>query len=115
MLVLVCSTSAHLALPGHEDPIPRLNLRIAEIVAFHQARLDKVRTLCKAPRSLVEIASDLFGVQAGYGRVLALMEAGAHVEWLSQRGHLEIANLEDLMRAENPVVRYRAAADQSPA
>jgi glyoxylase-like metal-dependent hydrolase (beta-lactamase superfamily II) len=98
-----------LALPGHEEPIPRLNLRISEIAAFHMARLDKVRAVCAEARSLAEVAHELFGPQPGYGRLLALMEAGAHVEWLSQRGRLEIANLEDLMRSPNPVVRYRAA------
>ncbi|MSP60172.1 MAG: MBL fold metallo-hydrolase [Myxococcales bacterium] len=99
-----------LALPGHEEPIPDLNRRIAEIVAFHRERLEKVRALCGESRTLADVAGELFGPQAGYGRLLALQEAGAHVEWLSQRGRLEIANLEDLTKSANPVVRYRASA-----
>ena len=35
----------------------------------------------------------LFGPRAGYTRLLALEEAGAHVEYLFQRGELGIANL----------------------
>ena len=99
-----------LALPGHEEPIARLSQRIGEIEAFHRARLDKVRAACATPRTTAEIAHELFGTQAGYGRLLALEEAAAHVEYLARRGLLEIANLEELTVAPNPVLRYRAAA-----
>jgi glyoxylase-like metal-dependent hydrolase (beta-lactamase superfamily II) len=99
-----------LALPGHEEPIPRLQQRIVEIEQFHRARLEKVRSLCAEPHTIAEIADQLFGVQVGYGRLLALEEAAAHAEYLARRGQLEIANLDDLMRAPNPVLRYRAAA-----
>jgi hypothetical protein len=33
---------------------------------------------------------------------------GAHVEYLFQRGELRIANLEDVTRENNPVIRYEA-------
>jgi glyoxylase-like metal-dependent hydrolase (beta-lactamase superfamily II) len=97
------------ALPGHEEPIPRLSQRIGEIEAFHRARLDKVRELCAEPKTIAELARDMFGAQQGYGRLLALEEAAAHAEYLARRGALEVANLEDLTRAENPAVRYRSA------
>jgi glyoxylase-like metal-dependent hydrolase (beta-lactamase superfamily II) len=99
-----------LGLPGHEEPIPRLSQRISEIEAFHRGRLEKVRALCAQPKTTAEIAHELFGAQPGYGRLLALEEAAAHVEYLARRGTLEIANLEELTRAPNPVLRYRAAA-----
>ncbi len=99
-----------LALPGHEEPIARMQQRIVEIVDFHRGRLDKVRALCAQPRTTAEVAEALFGAQPGYGRLLALEEAAAHIEYLSRRGALEIANLEELTRAPNPVLRYRAAA-----
>ena len=98
-----------LALPGHEEPIQRMQQRITEIEQFHHGRLDKVRALCAEPKSTAEIAEALFGVQPGYGRLLALEEAAAHVEYLARRGTVEIANLEELTRAPNPVLRYRAA------
>ena len=99
-----------LGLPAHETPIPRLAQRIAEIEAFHRARLDKVRELCAGdePRTLQQIAAAMFGAQQGYGRLLAYQETGAHVEWLARRGLLEIANLEDFRTQLNPVVYYRA-------
>jgi glyoxylase-like metal-dependent hydrolase (beta-lactamase superfamily II) len=98
-----------LALPGHEEPIPRLSQRIAEIETFHRARLAQVRALCKEPHTIAQIAADMFGVQVGYGRLLALEEAAAHAEYLARRGHIEIANLKDLMKSPNPVLLYRAA------
>jgi glyoxylase-like metal-dependent hydrolase (beta-lactamase superfamily II) len=99
-----------LALPGHEEPIERPSQRIVEIAAFHRARLEKVRALCTGGKTIAEIADALFGAQQGYGRLLALEEAAAHVEYLARRGTLELANLEELTRAPNPVLRYRAAA-----
>jgi glyoxylase-like metal-dependent hydrolase (beta-lactamase superfamily II) len=99
-----------LALPGHEEPIPRLSQRITEIEQFHRARLDKVRALCAEPRTTVEIADALFGPQPGYSRLLALEEAAAHIEYLSRRGTLEIANLSELTQTPNPVLKYRASA-----
>jgi hypothetical protein len=100
-----------LALPGHEEPIPRLTHRIAEIEEFHRGRLAHVKQQCQGePRTVQEIAGEMFGEQLGYGRLLALEEAAAHVEYLARRGELEIANLDDLMKAENPVLRYRASA-----
>jgi glyoxylase-like metal-dependent hydrolase (beta-lactamase superfamily II) len=100
-----------LALPGHEEPIPRLQQRICEIEAFHRGRLDKVIALCeKEPHTIAEITGEMFGQQLGYGRLLALEETAAHVEYLARRGRLELANLDDLLRAPNPVLRYRAAA-----
>ncbi len=99
-----------LALPGHEEPIADLGGRITEIEMFHRGRLAKVRELCaEEPRTIADVTRLLFGEQIGYGRILAYEEAGAHVEYLSRRGHLEIANLDELQRDEHPVVSYRAA------
>jgi glyoxylase-like metal-dependent hydrolase (beta-lactamase superfamily II) len=98
-----------LALPGHEEAIRDVPGRIAEIAAFHHERLERVYQLCDAPRSIAEISAALFGEQRGYGRLLAFEEAAAHVEYLARRGRLEVANLDDLLAAPNPVLTYRAA------
>lgn len=98
-----------LALPGHEEPIARLTQRIIEIEAFHRGRLEKVRAACcDEPRNIKQITDALFGEQKGYSRILALEEAGAHVEFLARRGLLEIANLDGFLREQNPVIQYRA-------
>jgi hypothetical protein len=56
----------------------------------------------------VGVTEAMFGAQEGYGRLLALEEAGAHVEYLHQLGKLKIANLDDVARATDPVIEYVA-------
>jgi glyoxylase-like metal-dependent hydrolase (beta-lactamase superfamily II) len=96
-----------LALPGHEEAIGDLRARIDAIAAHHHARLDRVLEICAEPRTLVEIGRALFGERQGYTRLLALEEAGAHVEYLFQRGELGIANLDEVAAQPNPVIAYR--------
>jgi len=96
------------SLPGHEAPIEDLDGRIAGIVGHHQRRLSQVLDICREPLALVEVSKRLFGPRVGYTRLLALEEAGAHVEYLFQRGELRIANLDDVTREDNPVIRYEA-------
>lgn len=95
-----------LALPGHEEEIPDLRARIDAIAGHHQERLRQVIEICAQPRSLVEISRALFGERGGYTRLLALEEAGAHVEYLFQRGELGIANLDAVAAEPNPVIFY---------
>lgn len=96
------------ALPGHGSPIRELGRRIGEIDEFHRKRLDRVRAICHEPRTLAEISTELFGVRAGYVRILALEEAAAHVEYLARRGQLDIADVDELIGLPIPVVRYCA-------
>jgi len=96
-----------LALGGHEDPIPDLPSRVDEIIAFHKGRLEAVRAACAEPRTVVEVARTLFGAQEGYGVILAIEEAGAHVEYLHERGQLRIANVGEIALARDPVFRYQ--------
>ena len=98
------------ALGGHEDPIWDMPRRIDEIVLFHRERLGRVLALCHQPRTVVQVAQDLFGEQEAYSRILALDEAGAHVEYLHQLGQLRIANLDEVTKARDPVMQYVARA-----
>jgi glyoxylase-like metal-dependent hydrolase (beta-lactamase superfamily II) len=94
------------ALGGHEEPIWDLRARVDAIALFHRDRLARVLGLCEKPRTVVQVAQDLFGDQDGYSRILALDEAGAHVEYLHQLGQLRIANLEHVARSRDPVIEY---------
>src|SRR5262249_49669755 len=99
-----------LALPGHEEPIEHLYKRISEIGEFHRGRLERVLEICcGGARTVRDIALGLFGPRSGYDRILALQEAGAHVEYLARRGSLEIDNVEALLKERDPGIRYRAA------
>lgn len=99
-----------LALGGHEEPIADLYARIDEIDAFHRQRLERVLSLCDVPRTVDEVASLMFGERTGYDVILAIDEAGAHVEYLHQLGRLRVDNLEEIERAEgDPAFRYVAS------
>lgn len=96
----------NLALAGHEEPIWDLRSRIDGIALFHRDRLAKVLELCKEPKTIHDVTAHMFGELDGYGTLLAIEEAGAHVEYLHQLGKLRIANLDEVERERDPVIRY---------
>ncbi len=99
---------ARLTLGGHERPIVDLEARLDSIRNHHLQRLQKVLDLLAKPRTIAEVSQDLFGKVHGYNVLLALEEAGAHVEYLYQRGLLEIENLAELETNNRLVpIRYR--------
>jgi glyoxylase-like metal-dependent hydrolase (beta-lactamase superfamily II) len=97
-----------LALGGHEEPIEDLRGRIDEIERFHRERLQRVRDICASPSTVDDVAVKLFGEQDGYGVILAIDEAGAHVEYLHQLGRLRVDNIDEVASSEDPVMRYVA-------
>ncbi len=96
----------NLALAGHEEPIWDLRARIDGIASFHRDRLAKVLELCREPRTIRAVTEEMFGEQDGYGILLAIEEAGAHVEYLHQLGKLRIANLAEVDKERDPVIQY---------
>lgn len=98
-----------LALPGHGEALGDMHARVAEIESFHRQRLERVHDLCRMPSTLVDISKSLFPGQHGYGVLLALEEAGAHVEYLAERGVLMVANLDQVAREPNPPFFYQVA------
>jgi glyoxylase-like metal-dependent hydrolase (beta-lactamase superfamily II) len=100
-------SSVRLGLGGHEKPIENLPKRIGEIIKSHDLRLDKVLEICEEPISIADISYRLFGQVVNYHVLLALEEAGAHVEYLYQRGEIVATNLEEIERMADPVIQYR--------
>ena len=97
-----------LTLPGHNEVVTDLPKRIADIKNVHLERLEKVIDFLSEPHTIVEISKYLFGEVQGYNVLLALEEAGAHVEYLYQRGLLRIENLAELEKEIAPVpIQYR--------
>ena len=113
--VLIESQKIDLALGGHEAPMWNPGMRVEQTVAFHRQRLQRVLELCKDDLTIFEISQRLFGEPGGYGRLLALGETAAHVEYLARRGELQLTNVEDLLRTRNPAMRYRAGTAMSTA
>jgi glyoxylase-like metal-dependent hydrolase (beta-lactamase superfamily II) len=96
-----------LALGGHERPMTDLHGRIQEIRQVHQERLNRILDICREPKSIAEVSKTLFGQVGSYHVLLALEEAGAHVEYLYQRGELAAANLDEIQREEHPTIAYQ--------
>jgi len=97
-----------LALGGHKEPITDLSGRIGEIRSLHMQRLQKVLDILSEAHTIADVSRFLFGDARGYNALLAVEEAGAHVEYLYQRGLLEIDNLQELSSSPVPVpIRYR--------
>jgi hypothetical protein len=94
--------AVRLTLGGHNNAITGLPARLDAIRALHRERLDRVLQLLDTPNTIAEVSKMLFGKVHGYNVLLALEEAGAHVEYLYQRGLLGIANLEELERSAIP-------------
>ena len=106
---IVALDGIRLALGGHEAPMADLAGRIADIKRFHEDRLNRVLDICREPRSVAGVSRTLFGDVSGYHVLLALEEAGAHVEYLYERGELTVANLDEVARQRNPILRYERA------
>jgi glyoxylase-like metal-dependent hydrolase (beta-lactamase superfamily II) len=101
-----------LTLAGHDDPITNLPVRLAEIRQGHVARLKLTLDFLADPHTIAEVSQELFGSVNGYNILLAIEEAGAHVEYLHQRGRLRIVNVDELESNNGPVVtRYRRIND----
>lgn len=103
------TSGVRLALGGHQRPIEDLRARIEAIRQVHRERLAQVLALLEKPHTIAEISQALFGEVHGYNVLLALEEAGAHVEYLYLRGYLGIANLAEAEQAagEVPLRYYR--------
>jgi glyoxylase-like metal-dependent hydrolase (beta-lactamase superfamily II) len=91
-----------LTLGGHKGPIFDLNTRLDAIRKLHFERLSRVLELLEAPLTISDVSRVLFGDVHGYNVLLALEEAGAHVEYLYQRGKLEIVNSKEFDYCEKP-------------
>jgi glyoxylase-like metal-dependent hydrolase (beta-lactamase superfamily II) len=100
----------NLALGGHEEPIWDMRARIDAIALFHRDRLARVLEICREPRNIVQVCAALFGPQEGYASMLAIEEAGAHVEYLHDLGKLRIANLDEVARSRDPIIEYATRA-----
>ncbi len=100
--------NVRLALGGHKTPITDLPGRIEQIRLLHIQRLQKVLDILSEPHTIAEVSRVLFGEAHGYNALLAVEEAGAHIEYLYQRGLLEIENLEEMTSSPVHVpIRYR--------
>lgn len=96
-----------IGLGGHEDEMEELESRIDDTIAFHDSRLNKTLEILDEPKNTAEVSMGLFGKQMNYHVLLAMLETGAHMEYLYQRGELMVTNIEELEKEVNPVLIYQ--------
>lgn len=94
--IIPLSKKVRLTLGGHENPVVDLEKRIEEIRSVHRDRLTLILKILKRPRTILEVSKYMFGKVEGYTVLLALEETGAHIEYLYQRGYLQIANIKEI-------------------
>jgi glyoxylase-like metal-dependent hydrolase (beta-lactamase superfamily II) len=96
-------------LAAHEHVIHDVYGRIRTIRAAHRRRLDRMLELLRKagrPLSIDEIARQSYPEVTSFRAVLAITDVGSRVEYLHQRGELTLANLDEIERDENAVLRY---------
>jgi len=96
-----------LTLSGHNEPIENLSDRIAQIKGIHAKRLERTLDILSEPHTIAEVSSQLFGEVGGYDILLSVEEAGAHVEYLYQRGLLGISNIKEIEQGSIPLLYQR--------
>jgi glyoxylase-like metal-dependent hydrolase (beta-lactamase superfamily II) len=98
-----------LGLSGHEDPIEDVYQRIEDILHSHDRKLNRVLDIMKTanfPLTIKEITNLMYPDKIGYETLLALEEAGAHIEYLYQHGTISVANLSQVEQEDNPALQY---------
>lgn len=97
------------ALGGHEGPIHDVYQRIEDILSSHARKLERLMSLldeAPMPLTMSEITVKMYPRAQGFHHLLALEEAGAHVEFLYERGDLAVVNLDEVEREINPPLRF---------
>jgi len=101
-----------LTLGGHKKPITDLPVRLEAIRQLHRQRWDQVLSFLSQPHTIAQVSHALFGDVHGDNVLLALEEAGAHVEYLYQRGFLGISNLAEFESSQAMIpVMYQRIGD----
>ncbi len=96
-----------LTLSGHNEPIKDLSARIRQIKGIHAKRLERTLGILSEPGTVADVSSRLFGEVGGYDVLLSVEEAGAHVEYLYQRGLLGISNIDEIEQGSVPLLYQR--------
>ena len=98
-----------LVIGSHEDEIKDVYKRISEIQNSHERKLNRVLDIINNgvhPMTINQITQSMYPNMSGYDSLLALEEAGAHVEYLYQHAMLSVSNLDEVEKEDNPALQY---------
>ena len=99
------------ALGGHEAAFENVYERIDHLRDTQHRRLQRVHDMlhhAAAPMTICEIAARMYTQARGVHSMLAVMDAGARVEYLFDRGDLTLANLDEVELDDGIAYRYLA-------
>ena len=98
-----------IGLGGHENEMEDLTTRIDDTLRFHESRLEKTLDILHEPKTIAELSYGLFGDRVDYHILLAILETGAHLEYLYERGKAVVANIDDVESDPTTVPVYQSA------
>jgi glyoxylase-like metal-dependent hydrolase (beta-lactamase superfamily II) len=101
-----------LGLGGHEMVTREVYSRVEQIRDTQFRRLERLVELIRntpEPATIAELATRMYTKVHGIYALLSLMDVGARVEYLYQRGRLQIVNRDEIAERRQAPCRYRPA------
>jgi glyoxylase-like metal-dependent hydrolase (beta-lactamase superfamily II) len=98
---------ATLTLNGHDDPIEDLPARVETTRTSLSRRIDQTLAALDGSRTLAQVTEQVYSKMNGYNALLVIEKIGAYVEYLVQRGLVEIVNPEELESDPQAAIKYR--------
>jgi glyoxylase-like metal-dependent hydrolase (beta-lactamase superfamily II) len=102
---------ARLILNGHNEVIPNLPVQIDLTKQNIIRRVGKAVEALREPLTIEEICRAVYGATGGYQQLLVIEKTGAYVEYLYERGLIEITNPDEM--EQGLPARYRRLRDVS--
>jgi HAMP domain-containing protein len=98
-----------LAAGGHEEIMDDFYGVAERTLEAALSKVERVMDQCDQPRTIYEIARQIYGQVDGYDELFKLEQTGARIEYLNQRGLVVIDNLGALEADHRAVLYYRHA------
>lgn len=96
-----------LALGGHEWAMDDYYEVAQRTYSSSIEKIDRVLSACIEPRTIYELACQIYGSLDGYSELLKIEQTGARIEYLNERGMVMIDNLDELEGDQISVLRYK--------
>ncbi len=100
---------ARLVLNGHDAPVVELPAHIAAARKNILRRMRQVVECVGEPRTIIEVCNFVYEYPGGYNMLLTLEKTGAYIEYLYERGMIEINNAGEM--EQGSPARYRRSRE----
>lgn len=104
---------ARMVLNGHDDVITDLPAQIELTRKNILRRMRKAVQVLEEPLTIEQVCTAVYGETGGYNKLLVIEKTGAYVEYLYERGMIEIVNPSELEQGQP--AKYRLLQDVSVA